>query len=143
VYFLDLFKYKFAHRRNRLSTHFSECIPVVRRRISVMYPCFIQLNISLSHSLHLELASYVFNQRSLVNIWHAFFMSPMRATCLAHFFLLKFIALIIRGENTKNDASDYVILYIFYLLLGMLKLGVNKFRSLKIPALNDNINTPS
>jgi hypothetical protein len=67
----------------------------------------------------------------------------MRATRLAHFFFFKLVALIIRGENKKNDASDYVILYIFHLLLAMLKVGVNKFRGLKIPALNDNINTPS
>jgi hypothetical protein len=70
-------------------------------------------------------------------------MSPMRATCLTHFFLLKLIALIILGDNTKNGASDYVILYTFHILLGMLKVAVNKFGSLKIPAWNDNVSTPS
>jgi hypothetical protein len=70
-------------------------------------------------------------------------MSPMRATCLTHFFLLKLIALIILGDNTKNDASDYVIFYTFHILFGMLKVVLNKFRSLTIPARNDNVSTPS
>jgi len=35
VYCLGLCKYKFAQRRNRLTTHFSERIPVVKRHISV------------------------------------------------------------------------------------------------------------
>ena len=30
-------KYTFAQRRNRLKTHYSGCIPVVKRRLSVMY----------------------------------------------------------------------------------------------------------
>jgi len=29
----------FAQRRNRLTTHFSESIPVVKRRISVLFCC--------------------------------------------------------------------------------------------------------
>jgi len=44
------------------------------------------------------------------------------------------IALIILGDNTKNDASDYVILYTFHIQLGIFKVAVNKFRSFKIPA---------
>jgi hypothetical protein len=32
-----LCKYTFAQRRNRLTTHFSECFPVVERRISVFW----------------------------------------------------------------------------------------------------------
>ena len=31
-----MLKYTFAQRRNRLTTHFPECIPVVKRRISVL-----------------------------------------------------------------------------------------------------------
>jgi len=70
-------------------------------------------------------------------------MSPMLATCLTQFFLLKLIALIILGDNTKNVASDYVILYTFHVLLGILKVAVNMFRSLKISARNDNVSTSS
>ena len=36
LYSLGLCKNTFAQRRNRLTTHFSERIPVVKRRISVM-----------------------------------------------------------------------------------------------------------
>jgi hypothetical protein len=57
-------------------------------------------------------------------------MSPRRATCLTQFFLLNLIALIIFDDNTKNVASDFVILYTFHILLGMLKVAVNMFRSL-------------
>ena len=39
LYYLSLCKYTFAQRRNRLTTHFSEGNPVVKRRISV-YRCF-------------------------------------------------------------------------------------------------------
>ena len=35
LYYLVLCKYTLAQRRNRLTTHFSERIPVVTRRISV------------------------------------------------------------------------------------------------------------
>jgi len=35
LYYLGLCKYTFARRRNCLKTHFSERIPVVKRRISV------------------------------------------------------------------------------------------------------------
>ena len=35
LYYLGLCKYTFAQRRNRLTTHFSERIPVVKRSISV------------------------------------------------------------------------------------------------------------
>ena len=35
LYYLGLCQYTFTQRRNRLTTHFSECIPVVERRISV------------------------------------------------------------------------------------------------------------
>ena len=37
LYYLGLCKYTFAQRRNRLSTHFSEGIPVVKRRMSVIH----------------------------------------------------------------------------------------------------------
>jgi hypothetical protein len=35
LYYLGLFKYTFAQRRNRLTTRFSERIPFVKRRTSV------------------------------------------------------------------------------------------------------------
>jgi hypothetical protein len=35
LYYLGVCKYTFAQQRNRLTTHFSELIPVVKRRISV------------------------------------------------------------------------------------------------------------
>jgi len=33
--YLGLCKYRFARWQNRLTMHFSECIPVIKRRISV------------------------------------------------------------------------------------------------------------
>ena len=36
MYYLDLCEYTFAQRRNRITTNFSESIPVVKRRISVI-----------------------------------------------------------------------------------------------------------
>ena len=41
LYYLGLCKYTFAQRRNRLTTHFSERIPVVKRPISVLW-CWLQ-----------------------------------------------------------------------------------------------------
>jgi len=35
MYYLGLCQYMFAQRRNRLTTHFSERIPAVKRRVSV------------------------------------------------------------------------------------------------------------
>ena len=43
LYCLGLCKYTFAQRRNRLTTHFSERIPVVKRRISTSVFRFMQL----------------------------------------------------------------------------------------------------
>ena len=42
MYYLGLCKYTFAQRRNRLTTHFSARIPVVKRRISVLVQTLVQ-----------------------------------------------------------------------------------------------------
>ena len=39
LYYLGLCKYTFAQRRNRLTTRFSERIPVYKRRMTVLCPC--------------------------------------------------------------------------------------------------------
>jgi hypothetical protein len=67
----------------------------------------------------------------------------MRATRFAHLFSLKLVILILWGESTKTEASHYVILPIFQLLLGMLKIAVNKFGSLELPARKGYTNTAS
>ena len=36
IYYLGLCKYTFAKRRNRLTMHFSKCMPVVKRRMAVL-----------------------------------------------------------------------------------------------------------
>jgi len=53
VYYLGLCKYTFAQRRNRPTTHFSERIPVVKRRISVhwMKTRIFTWEMWISHSL--------------------------------------------------------------------------------------------
>jgi len=54
-----LCKYKFARRRNRLTTHFSERIPVVKRRISVFWQRVAC--VSLKHTLETQKTRFILN----------------------------------------------------------------------------------